>query len=196
MKNLRISAVLFFLLVSGNVFSQNADIRLLRSLNSPEQLPADGFYRFISDSHYYIIIGTNLTLGAAGLVKHDRITQQKALEMAISSIATVGISQALKYTINRERPFVRYPDIVKKTGAGDPSFPSGHTSAAFSAATSMSLSYPKWYVVVPSYTWAGMIGYSRMRLGAHYPSDVLAGAVIGSGTAWLTHYVTRKLNTR
>ena len=66
------------------------------------------------------------------------------------------------------------------------SFPSGHTSFAFATATSLSIKYPRWYVIAPSYLWAGAVGYSRMNLGVHYPSDVLAGAMLGAGSAWLT----------
>ncbi len=66
-------------------------------------------------------------------------------------------------------------------------FPSGHTSLAFAIATSLSLKYPKWYVIAPSYVWACSVGYSRMNLGVHYPSDVLAGAVLGAGSAFLTY---------
>ena len=98
----------------------------------------------------------------------------------------------LKYSVNRDRPFVTYPDIIQKSKA-IPSFPSGHTSSAFATATSLSLAYPKWYIIVPSYAWAGTVGYSRMHLGVHYPSDVLAGALIGSGCAYLTFKVNQKL---
>jgi membrane-associated phospholipid phosphatase len=188
--------IITLILIPEISYSQNIDIRLLRAINSPESLPSDNFFRFVSDSHAYIILGTNAALGVAGFIRKDDEMKNKALEMIVASAATLGISQAIKYTVNRERPFVKYPDIMKKTGAGDPSFPSGHTSAAFSAATSLSLSYPEWYVIVPSYAWAGTVGYSRMHLGAHYPSDVLAGALIGSGCAWLTHIVNRKLNSR
>ncbi|ULT24063.1 phosphatase PAP2 family protein [Sphingobacterium sp. E70] len=45
----------------------------------------------------------------------------------------------------------------------------------------MSRAYSKWYVVAPSLLWAGSVGYSRMYLGVHYPTDVLAGAVLGLG---------------
>jgi undecaprenyl-diphosphatase len=99
----------------------------------------------------------------------------------------------MKYSINRTRPFITYPDIMKKSGAASPSFPSGHTSGAFATATSVSLAYPKWYVIVPMFSWAGAVGYSRMDLGVHYPSDVLAGALVGAGSAWLTYYVNKKL---
>lgn len=120
--------------------------------------------------------------------------KKKAIEMIESALVNIGITTALKYSINRERPFVTYPDIVKKSRAVTPSFPSGHTSAAFETATSLSLSYPKWYIIIPSYTWAGTIGYSRMHLGVHYPSDVIVGAIIGSGSAWLTHAINKKLS--
>jgi undecaprenyl-diphosphatase len=51
----------------------------------------------------------------------------------------------------------------------------------------MSIQNKRWYVVVPAYTWATAIGYSRMYLGQHYPTDVLAGAITGAGSAWLSH---------
>jgi membrane-associated phospholipid phosphatase len=100
----------------------------------------------------------------------------------------------LKKIVNRPRPFVTYSDIFQKDShVGPYSFPSGHTSSAFALATSVSLCYPQWYIVAPMALWAITVGYSRMYLGVHYPSDVLVGALIGSGCAVLTHYINRKL---
>lgn len=192
-------SILLFLLISlsgADSFSQGLDIRILRAINSPEPLPSDRFFRFISDSHGYVAAVIPVATGVAGFIRHDELTKRKALEMSEAILVDIGIAQALKYIINRDRPFVRYPDIVRKSGAGDPSFPSGHTSASFAAATTLSLSYPKWYVIVPSFAWAGTVGYSRLYLGVHYPSDVLGGAIIGSGCAVLSHYVNKKLNNR
>ncbi|HSC36729.1 MAG TPA: phosphatase PAP2 family protein, partial [Chitinophagaceae bacterium] len=76
------------------------------------------------------------------------------------------------------------------------SFPSGHTSSAFAMATSISMSYPKWYVIAPCYLWAGTVGVSRIVLGVHYPSDVLAGALVGMGSAYVTNRATRWLRGR
>ncbi|WP_256604704.1 phosphatase PAP2 family protein [Sphingobacterium multivorum] len=68
--------------------------------------------------------------------------------------------------------------------AGGYSFPSGHTSSAFATASALSRAYSKWYVVAPSLLWASSVGYSRMYLGVHFPSDVLTGAVLGTGAAF------------
>lgn len=173
--------------------AQNIDIRLLRSFNSPESLQSDKYFKFASDSHGYIEFAVPAGIMTAGLIKKDDKLVRDACVIISATVVNLGITAALKYSINRDRPFITYTDITKKSGAGSPSFPSGHTSAAFATATSLSLAYPKWYVITPSYLWAGTVGYSRMHLGVHYPSDVLAGALIGSGCAWLTYTVNKKL---
>lgn len=173
--------------------AQNLDIRLLRAINSPEDLPSDNFFRFISDSEPYVIFAVPGAMATAGFIKHDNTLVRRACTGLAALALSGSITLILKYAVNRDRPYVTYPDIMKKSSAGSPSFPSGHTSSAFATATSVSLSYPKWYVIVPSYAWAGTVGYSRMHLGVHYPSDVLAGALIGSGCAWLTFKVNQKL---
>lgn len=194
LKSSRIYLILFILSVSQTpLSSQNPDIQILRAINSQEQLPSDDFFRFISNSESYIVAAVPVTIGIMGLIKHDDKQFRNGCVIAASSLFCAGITLAMKYTINRERPFVTYPDITKKSGAGSPSFPSGHTSSAFATATSLSLVYPEWYVIVPSYGWAATVGYSRMHLGVHYPSDVLAGAAIGTGCSLLTNFVNKKL---
>jgi len=64
---------------------------------------------------------------------------------------------------------------------------------AFAAATSVSLQYKKWYIVVPAYAWAAGVGYSRLYLGEHYPTDVIGGAVIGAGSAFISHWISKKI---
>lgn len=179
------------------LFSQNLDIRMLRAINSPGALPADGFFRAVSNSDIYITAGVPVTMAIAGLARQDDELLRNATVIAAGSLVNEGLKYAIKHTVNRDRPFVTYPDIINKTGQSydnDPSFPSGHTSSAFATATALSLAYPEWYVIAPSYVYAGAVAYSRMYLGVHYPSDVVAGALLGSGCAWLSHFVNRKLN--
>lgn len=195
-KSLSISIILCFFINLNcvNSFSQNIDIRVLRSINSQQTLSSDSFFRFMSDSHGFIAVGVPLTIGVTGILRHDREMKWDALEMAAAIAIDEAIVQGLKYTVKRDRPFSAYPDIKQKTDAIDPSFPSGHSSVAFATATALSLDYPEWYVIIPSYTWAVTVTYSRMHLGIHYPSDVIAGSLIGAGSAWLTHHITKKLN--
>jgi membrane-associated phospholipid phosphatase len=186
-----ISILLTF--ISSQLFCQNLDIQLLRAVNSPEELPSDGFFRFISDSEPYIVFAVPAGMATTGYIKKDDDMMRNAFADLAALAVSGGITLILKYTINRERPYVTYPDITKKSDVVAPSFPSGHTSSAFATATSVSLAYPEWYVIAPSFAWAGTVGYSRMHLGVHYPSDVLAGALIGSGCAYLTFRINQKL---
>ena len=186
--------ILFFLPVC--LFSQNIDIRLLQSINSAESLPSDNFFRFISRSEVYLVTGIPAAIATAGLIKDDREMLRDACVTIAASAANFGITTAMKYVIARDRPFETYPDITRKIDVVSPSFPSGHTSAAFATATSISLEYPRWYVIVPSYAWAGTVAYSRMHLGVHYPSDIVAGALTGAGSAFLTYKINQKLNAR
>jgi len=186
---------LLLLIPAVNLLSQNIDIRILRSINSPEILPTDKFFQFVSNSNGYIVVGIPVGIGITGLIRHDKKLFGNACVALTSAAVNSGITLAMKYAINRDRPFVTYPDVTKKSDAGTPSFPSGHTSSAFATATSLSLSYPRWYVIAPSFIWAGAVGYSRMDLGVHYPSDVLAGAIVGAGSAWLCYKINQKLRS-
>ena len=76
------------------------------------------------------------------------------------------------------------------------SFPSGHVSAAFCTATSLSLRFHKWYVIAPSFLWATSVGWARMYQGVHYPSDVLAGAIVGAGSAWLGYKIQHRMEKK
>lgn len=143
----------------------------------------------MSNSDAYIVFGIPAGMGAVGLIKNDDKLFRNACVTVAASVVNLGITAALKYSIDRDRPFVTWPDITKKSEAGSPSFPSGHTSSAFATATSISLAYPKWYIIAPGYVWAGTVAYSRMDLGVHYPSDVLIGALVGAGSAYLTYRI-------
>ncbi|MFZ0472694.1 MAG: phosphatase PAP2 family protein [Bacteroidales bacterium] len=190
---------LLVILMPMSLFSQNMDIDILKAIHSPEPLPSDDFFRFISNSNVYVYAGTPVTMAVVGLVGHDNDLLRNAAVMAAGTAVAYGVTLGLKHTVKRERPFLTYPDdIVNKSGidwSDSYSFPSGHSTMAFATATALSLEYPKWYVIVPSYAYAGTVAYSRMHLGVHYPSDVLTGAIIGSGCAVLSHYVNKKLQS-
>lgn len=176
-------------------YAQNFDIDILKPINKHQTYFKDKYLGGCVSSVTAISIGTPVILLTAGLINHDKKLQQDALYMAGSYIVCAGITQSVKRIVNRQRPFEKYDFIVKRYDEKNGrSFPSGHTSSAFCVATSLSLQYQKWYVIVPAYVWAGSVGWGRMYQGVHYPSDVLAGAVVGAGSAWLGYKVQRWMN--
>lgn len=171
---------------------QNVDIDWLRKINLERNKNLDGTFSVISSSMAPVSIGIPVSVFGISLITKDKQLRNKSIYIASSVAANVVLTTALKYSLNRDRPFITYPELEKLSDGGSPSFPSGHTSTSFALATSISLVYPKWYVIVPSFTWAGLVAYSRMDLGVHYPSDVLAGVVIGVGTAYLAYKLEKK----
>jgi membrane-associated phospholipid phosphatase len=186
-----------FLGFSLQINAQNLDINLLKAINQPENEFLDDASVFISKTVTPVNICTPLAFLAVGLAKKDKEIQQKALMMGMTIVVANATSYTIKKIINRPRPFEKYPnDIIQKFPTDTPSFPSGHTTGAFTAATSLTLALPKWYVAVPAYTWATANGLARMRQGVHYPSDILAGAIIGTGTTILTHKINKYLQRK
>jgi membrane-associated phospholipid phosphatase len=179
------TSLVFFFISFTNVFAQNADISLLKSINGNQSNFKDNYFDFTSKSVCYVNMAAPLAVLTAGLIRHDKQLKRDAAFMAGGFIVSTVVTHSLKKMVQRERPYITYLYIDKKDAGGGYAFPSGHTSAAFCSATSLSLLFPKWYVIAPAYIWAASVGYGRMYEGVHYPSDVLAGAMVGAASAWL-----------
>ena len=183
-----------FSLFSIQVSAQNADIELLRSINGSTSVGLRQYSKFISNTTTAVAISTPLVMGVVALIENNDDLLKNALYVGVSIGVDGVLTYGLKEIVNRPRPYVTYPnDIINKNkdveNENALSFPSGHTSLAFATATALSMKYPKWYVIAPSYFWATSVGYSRLNLGMHYPSDVLAGALLGAGSAFITYKV-------
>lgn len=175
------------LFVGGNaVFSQNIDISTLDKIND---INTHGFSQIVSNTSGYIDAGVPVVLAGIALIKNNDVLLKKSIYIGVSAGINLAATLAVKNTVRRKRPYVSYPEIIAYENLSSKSFPSGHTSSAFNTATSVTLSFPEWYVAVPSYVWAVSVGYSRMNLGVHYPSDVLCGAILGSFSAFLTYKI-------
>lgn len=194
MKNIFFSLLLFIL--STSIIAQNTDINILKDINLNRNKKLDNTFILFSQSITPVSIGIPLGVYTVGLIKHDSTLKNKGSYITASILTTAGITFALKYGVNRTRPYVTYPIIDNVMDPESASFPSGHTSDAFATATSVSLAFPKWYVIAPSFVWAGFVGYSRMHVGVHYPSDVLVGAIIGVGTSYLCYKANIWLHKR
>lgn len=194
--------ILFLILLLSGVgmdncsYGQDTDIRLLRKIHLERNQNLDGFIAVISESAIPTAISVPTSFLAAGFFQKDTNTFRQGLTMVGALALNTGITYGMKYAINRQRPYDRYEDINPVLTSGSPAFPSGHTSTAFTTAMNLSLAIPKWYVAVPAFTWASAVGYARMHLGVHYPSDVLMGAAVGAGSAWLSHKANLWLQQR
>ena len=91
---------------------------------------------------------------------------------------------ALKHIFQRPRPWLDFPIVPLVTERDPNSFPSGHTCAAFAAGLSWARALPWRWARVLAPVLAVCMGLSRLYVGVHYPSDVLAGAVVGAVCAW------------
>lgn len=192
---LRLFFLFFILLLLGNSsgFAQNGDINLLKAINPDQSTAMVPVFRTVSETTTPLSFGVPIGIIATGLIKKDKILTQKGLEIGAGVVLNTAITQTMKIVIKRERPYVTYSgSVYKYMDVSTHSFPSGHTSSIFALATGMAYTFPKWYVIVPAYSIAGITAYSRMYLGVHYPSDVLSGAAIGIASGVITHYVKVK----
>jgi len=141
---------------------------------------------------------TNLgTMGAVWiLISLVLISNRKYRNAGIMCIAAMLLTTAigegmLKNLIQRPRPFVQYPTIellIPKPSSY--SFPSGHTGSSFAAAWILAMNVKK--AAVPVYILAGAIAFSRLYLMVHYPSDVLAGIILGTASAVCAEILFKK----
>lgn len=172
--------------------AQSADFSMLRKINRNEHPQWDKTMRITSASVYPVMVAAPGSLLLTGYVNDDEVMMRNGIKTGAAIGLNLLLTTGLKYAVNRPRPFEQYPnDIVKRTNAGKYSFPSGHTSTAFATATALTLSTKKWYVAVPSYAYACAVGYSRMRLGVHFPSDVLGGMILGIGSSLLVFQIDK-----
>jgi undecaprenyl-diphosphatase len=109
-----------------------------------------------------------------------------------ATVAGAGLVQLLlKHAACRARPsaagagafFTGFPCVPAEYAVG--SFPSGHATTAFALATLLALWYPRW--AIGFLGLAVGVGFTRVLLGVHFPSDVLAGAALGMGAALIVH---------
>ncbi|HEY1725425.1 MAG TPA: phosphatase PAP2 family protein [Steroidobacteraceae bacterium] len=102
-----------------------------------------------------------------------------AIGMAVTGIVGLLIYRWLKHALVRERPFIRHPGITLAMPPLDRySFPSGHTLHAVAFSWQAVAHFPilAWLLI----PFATLVACSRVALGLHYPSDVLAGATLGA----------------
>ena len=132
-------------------------------------------------------VATALALDVTGVRARHAFWDRTAM-MGLSTLLTVGVSKGLKWAVSERRP--DHTDMN--------AFPSGHAAASFAAVGALRASKSRLWI--PAFVLAVLICFSRLYLYHHWPSDVLAGAVLGTVLGYagqqLSAAAARRLSTR
>jgi len=195
MRKLLMLVALFVCLFTTAPKAQSiAELNTLRRINPNN--PNSAVWNNLSNTSKYISVGVPVGYFVAGLMHDDKALKQKAAYTAAAILLNTASTTLLKNVVKRERPYHTYTGIFPDKIESDYAFPSGHTSSAFATATSLAIATKKWYVAVPAFAWSAGVGYSRIYLGQHYPSDVIMGALVGSSSALICHWASKQLLKR
>ncbi len=195
MRKLFLLAALNLLLVANTLQAQSSsEVNTLRRIN-PDN-PNNAVWTSLSTTSKYISVGVPVGYFVAGLVHDNKELKQKAAYTAAAILLNTATTTLLKNVVKRERPYHTYTGIFPDKIESDFAFPSGHTSSAFATATSLAITTKKWYITVPALAWSAGVGYSRIYLGQHYPSDVIMGALVGSSSALICYWASKQLAKR
>jgi undecaprenyl-diphosphatase len=118
-----------------------------------------------------------LVLAGAGALG-DRPRRPVFARALVTIILSYAANQVVKFTVRRRRPAIAPP--LMSTGS-DFSYPSAHAATSFAGARALAALWPR----RPLYALAALMGFTRVYVGVHYPSDVVAGAALGTAIAEL-----------
>ena len=140
-------------------------------------------------SHFAVIIFIILS---CMITKQRKVLRRLIFLYAIQSAVIYG----LKFLTQRQRPFL-FLDMASKLSKGpgeilDPSFPSAHAAFSFMMAALLSYWFPRYRVIF--FVIAGFIGWTRIYLGLHYPTDVITGGLLGYGITriYILFYLSKR----
>lgn len=133
-------------------------------------------------------LGSGFTALGIALILYLFSDRVLSSELVLGTLTLWLVVEMVKFLVHRSRPFIRLTQarIIGYRAVGR-SFPSGHTSQAFFMAALLAQHFhSSVWVVFLLYASAVLVGITRMVVGAHYPRDVLAGAILGSvwGLLW------------
>lgn len=166
------------------------------------QTPDNAFLNNVQNFGQTWAIGVVGSFYVAGLVTDNEKSVQVAEDLISASLISATINQTIKVTVNRYRPRDDQGVVNLQGYQGlnnNSSFPSGHTTEAFTLASVIASSYEdNPWVAYTAYSVASMVGIARMYLDAHWASDVVASAFIGTwvGKSVVSHNKSLHKNSK
>ena len=165
--------------------TQRLDEAILRRINEGQHPLLDGFMLEITMLGTWTVVMTTVSVAAMFLWLNRH--KYSAILLLVATVGGTILNNILKLAYDRPRPQV----FEWKTHALSSSFPSGHSmsavvvygTVAYLAARLQKKAWARWLTLVVAGLLIGLICFSRMYLGVHYPSDVLAGMTMGLGWA-------------
>ncbi|MRG92442.1 phosphatase PAP2 family protein [Polyangium spumosum] len=112
-------------------------------------------------------------------------TRATTARLIAALVATSALVSTVKALVGRARPcdVLAACEPVFISSPGGHSFPSGHAAGSFAFAAFVASAWPRF--AVPAFVFAALVAWSRCFLGVHYPSDILAGALVGTSIGLL-----------
>lgn len=161
----------------------NFEIKIVQYFNRLGGKKFDDFLALINSVIFLAFFWTALVIAA--VLRHPAITKQFLLVVVLVAVLHFGITDGfikhllLNFMPKRKRPFVAYPTLIKPIGKkfSDSSFPSSHMASTVAMLFVIAAFYPS--LIVPAIIFVLVIAFSRLHNGMHYPTDIIAGMLLG-----------------
>lgn len=165
-----------------------ADIAVARRMKDYQGTPVVKAMKAVSElsDQPPLLVGTAGVM-VAGLLRRDQALLRRGAHLYASVVLATVMKGMLKHTVSRTRPFLLFKRGQHETRLNGPddkawhSFPSGHAAGAAALARSATRCWPQ--ARLPAYAAAAAMSMSRVPPGSHYPSDVVAGVLVGIAAA-------------